>query len=292
MEHMTKATPTGSTGSMRSGGLVKLGDAVAMVRKFEKRGGTCIREGCAADAPFVIWGETRIALACRVHAAEDAANEKREKLAVLAAKLLPQAGITERIGGWSFETYRRDCGDADGLAPLAIAEKWVADYVRSIPADRELEGLRGYAPSMFFHGQIGCGKTGLAWAMVRELCEQGVKSRLVNYRALLDAMKDCFARKLPITHALGVNTLPVLVLDDLGSETPTKWAREQLLGIVDYRYEARLATVYVSNLRPSKLATFLGHDDPVIGERIVSRMTDGAIQVEFLGGDRRRKLAA
>ena len=42
-------------------------------------------------------------------------------------------------------------------------------------------------------------------------------------------------------------TASVLVLDDLGTENATPWAREKLFQIIDYRYVARLPTIITTN---------------------------------------------
>ena len=61
-----------------------------------------------------------------------------------------------------------------------------------------------------------------------------------------------------------VKKAPLLVLDDLGTESATKFAREKLYQLFNYRYNARLATVITS-------ATHIDELDP----KLASRMLDG-----------------
>jgi DNA replication protein DnaC len=61
------------------------------------------------------------------------------------------------------------------------------------------------------------------------------------------------------------------VLDDLGTESATAWAREKLYQLLNHRYLANLATVITSNRAPERL-------DP----RIVSRMQERAFAGELL----------
>jgi DNA replication protein DnaC len=58
----------------------------------------------------------------------------------------------------------------------------------------------------------------------------------------------------------------VLILDDLGAQSSTPWAQEKLFQILNYRYNAKLATVITSNL------TLDDHE-----ARLRSRMLDPAI---------------
>jgi DNA replication protein DnaC len=85
----------------------------------------------------------------------------------------------------------------------------------------------------------------------------------------------------------------VLVLDDLGAERPTDWARDAIAALVQYRHTRDLPTVVTSNYAPAALVKRLGHDDPMIGQRIVSRLVEHCITVKLDRPDLRiRKRAA
>src|SRR5262249_34596046 len=77
-----------------------------------------------------------------------------------------------------------------------------------------------------------------------------------------------------------VRSVPLLILDDLGTESATPWAREKLYQLVNHRYNQRLATVITTNLKPQ-----------AIEPRIYSRLCDpacGAI-ITIVGQDFRRR---
>ena len=62
-----------------------------------------------------------------------------------------------------------------------------------------------------------------------------------------------------------------LVLNDLGAERVTDWARETLATIIEARYVSGWpAMIVTANYAPSALAMRLGHDNTVIGKRIVA----------------------
>ena len=50
-----------------------------------------------------------------------------------------------------------------------------------------------------------------------------------------------------------VRTAPLLILDDLGTESATPWAKEKLYQIINYRYVARRPTVFTTVLKPEEL---------------------------------------
>jgi DNA replication protein DnaC len=59
-----------------------------------------------------------------------------------------------------------------------------------------------------------------------------------------------------------VRTAALLVLDDLGTESATPWAREKLYQIINHRYVAKLPTVITTSVSPDDL-------DPRIRTRIL-----------------------
>jgi DNA replication protein DnaC len=63
---------------------------------------------------------------------------------------------------------------------------------------------------------------------------------------LLDHLRSSFSPESKVTYDElfeKVKTSPLLILDDLGTESSTPWAQEKLYQILNYRYNSRLATV-------------------------------------------------
>ena len=78
-----------------------------------------------------------------------------------------------------------------------------------------------------------------------------------------------------------------MVLDDLGAERTTPFALDTISLIVSDLHVARAPLIVTTNYEPPELADRLGRDDPVIGQRIVSRLVDGASIVELRRADLR-----
>lgn len=68
-----------------------------------------------------------------------------------------------------------------------------------------------------------------------------------------------------------VRTVPLRILDDLGTKRVTAWAREQRSQIVNHRSNRELPTVITSNRAPEQL-----------DQRILSRMFQRAFAGELL----------
>ena len=115
-----------------------------------------------------------------------------------------------------------------------------------------------------FNGAYGCGKTHLAAAIANARSRQGYPALFVVVPDLLDHLRAAFSPQSTVSYDKRfdeVRHAPLLVLDDLGTESATPWAQEKLFQLLNYRYVAALPTVIttaqeIKNLDP-KLRTRL-----------------------------------
>lgn len=95
-------------------------------------------------------------------------------------------------------------------------------------------------------GPSGSGKTHLAAAVANSLILQGRMVFFSFVPDLLDHLRGAYSPDSPITYDdlfQQVKDAPVLVLDDLGGQSGTSWAREKLLQIFNHRFNERMPTV-------------------------------------------------
>jgi len=120
---------------------------------------------------------------------------------------------------------------------------------------------------LVFTGTYGCGKTHLAAAIANYQIAAGHPSPVfVVVPDLLDHLRATFSPNSGATLDRvfeQVRTASLLILDDLGTESATPWAREKLFQLLNHRYAARLPTV---------ITTYNTLDE--IDERLASRMRD------------------
>jgi DNA replication protein DnaC len=99
-------------------------------------------------------------------------------------------------------------------------------------------------------GASGCGKTHIAAAVANRCMEQGVPALFVVVPDLLDHLRAAYKPDADIGYDQlfeQVRSAPVLILDDLGTQSATPWAEEKLFQIINHRFNARLPMVITTN---------------------------------------------
>jgi DNA replication protein DnaC len=125
-------------------------------------------------------------------------------------------------------------------------------------------------------GGSGRGKTRLAAAIgnYRREADPGVLFVIVP--DLLDRLRSSFNPQDPRAYDdvfEQVRNVPLLILDDLGSQTGTPWAEEKLFQLLNYRYNACLPTVITTSLTVKEMDA-----------RLASRLTDPQVSTILLMG--------
>lgn len=113
-----------------------------------------------------------------------------------------------------------------------------------------LHGAKGFAEDpaewVVFTGEYGCGKTHLAAAIANYRASKRQPVLFVTVPDLLDHLRATFSPQSPISYDKlfeQIRKAPLLILDDLGTESATTWAKEKLYQLFNYRYNAKLPTV-------------------------------------------------
>ncbi len=114
----------------------------------------------------------------------------------------------------------------------------------------------------WFMGPNGNGKTHLAASVYHETRKAGESAVFVVVADLLKRLQATFADDSPFTEWQLTDPLfraRLVVLDDLGQEKPSDWAREKIFTVINHRYENRKSTIVTTNQDPEILAERLGN---------------------------------
>lgn len=126
-------------------------------------------------------------------------------------------------------------------------------------------------------GGVGSGKSVAAgWCVVQEVkAGRRAEQRKSQELARLSGFDEGAAELERLKH------LDLLVLDDVGTEKVSDWARALLFEVLDARHEDRLRTIITSNLKPNDLSAHLG-------ERLADRIREDATVMQVGGSTLRR----
>jgi len=126
---------------------------------------------------------------------------------------------------------------------------------------------------LVWQGVTGAGKTHLASAIVNYLFQSGKEALFIVVPEFIDHLRSTFSPDSKISYDRlfeRVKTASFLVLDDFGEQATTPWAQEKLYQVINYRYNARLATVITTTRLLEELDS-----------RIRSRFLDPKISTPF-----------
>lgn len=142
---------------------------------------------------------------------------------------------------------------------------------------------------IYLYGSFGVGKSYLIAALFNELAKKNIKSVIVHVPELIRSIKESFDSDYSERFDL-VRNSPLLLLDDIGAEYLTAWARDEVLEpILQYRMDQGLPTFFTSNYNVNELEKhFTLGEDKMKAKRIMERITQVAIPVELVSKNMRK----
>lgn len=178
----------------------------------------------------------------------------------------PQSAALQRLGAtpellrhMTFDAFEPEGRCVDGAQKQKLRGAYEA-------AQRFAEQPEGW---LVLQGTYGCGKTHLAASVANARLAVNRPAMFVSTPDLLDHLRSTYAPDSRVTYDELFETIraaPLLILDDLGTQTATAWAAEKLYQLFNYRYNGRLPTVITTNLSIDDL-------DP----RLASRLSDPSL---------------
>ena len=167
------------------------------------------------------------------------------------------------------------------------AEKYVEEYPMPLPF------------GLLFIGRQGVGKTHLVVGIIKRLMREKVVSCL--FRTFPELLKEIQNSYNPVSQASELSLLApvldteVLVLDELGAQTPSSWVRETVSYILNHRYNENKVTILTTNYpdrsegRDSRSGLAAPALADRIGERMRSRLFEMCKTIPMSGEDFREK---
>jgi DNA replication protein DnaC len=173
----------------------------------------------------------------------------------------------EAMQGWTFAN--------DDMANEKVT-KAMQKYVDNFPE------FKKQGKGLLLYGHCGTGKTYAACEVANALIDQGYSVLVTNFAKVLNSLQATYEKQAYID---SINRNALLILDDLGIERDTSFAREQVYNIIDARYRAGLPMIITTNLTMDKIKSTQDIDNMRIYDRILER----CFPIEVNGENRRRK---
>ncbi len=149
-----------------------------------------------------------------------------------------------------------------------------------------------FKKGLYLNGNFGCGKTYLISAMFNEMAKKNIKGAIIYFPEFLRSLKasfdDNYAKKFDY-----IKKVELLLIDDIGAENLTSWARDEILGsLLQYRMQEGLLTFFTSNMSILELEKHLSLTtngvDKIKAKRIIERIQQLTIEKTLISKNYRQ----
>ncbi|HGC9989574.1 TPA: ATP-binding protein [Streptococcus agalactiae] len=255
--------------------MISLKDFVLRENDIERNGHIyCKSCGKRVDGELLDLGFTKFIprIKCECEIKRDKENAEREILTRISS-LKRDCFSSPNQHQYTFERFLNEKGQAYKVA---------YNYAKSF------EQMKKDNVGLLFYGDVGSGKTYLACSIANELIERKqVRVKIMNLSQVMNQIQKS-AFKLDSNEIISnLSNIPLLILDDLGIERDTSYAREQVYNIINSRYLKGRPTIFTTNL---SLEIIQNPNIDLEYQRIYSRILEMTIPVKVTGEDFRRKI--
>ena len=143
---------------------------------------------------------------------------------------------------------------------IAIAKQYVQHW------EKFLESSTG----LLLWGNVGTGKSYIAGCIANALLDKGVPVIMTNFARLLNKLTDMYSGDRN-AYIDSFKRYPLLIIDDLGVERDSEFAREQVFSIIDSRYRSQLPMIVTTNLSLEELKDTTDLSKARIYDRVMER---------------------
>lgn len=195
------------------------------------------------------------------------------------ARLINSIYVPKEILKASFEELEFDPSRIDAIDKAN-------DFIENYQPGQKQKGL-------FLYGPFGTGKSYLLGAIANELAQKQISSLIVYVPEFFREMKNAIGDHTVNEKLEAIKKANVLMLDDIGAETMSSWARDEILGtILQFRMLENLPTFFTSNFDLKGLEHHLTHsqrgeEEQLKAARIMERIKYLAEPVKVEGKNRR-----
>ena len=136
------------------------------------------------------------------------------------------------------------------------------------------EEMQKNSTGLLLWGDVGTGKSFIAGCIANALLDKGVPVIMTNFARLLNKLTDMYAGDRN-AYIDSFKRYPLMIIDDLGVERNSEFAREQVFGVIDSRYRSELPMIVTTNLTLEELQ----HPEDLSRSRIYDRVLERCLPI-------------
>lgn len=218
---------------------------------------------------------------------------KAESLRLNKERILKDSGMSPRFFDRRFDTFELEDYNKEAFLAAKLYAEHFADMLPRRTEDW-IDTPKETKNGLFIYGTQGTGKTHLAAAISNRLMERGTAVICMTMIDLLARIKATFSSSADATSGEVLklySEVPLLVIDDLGSEQATEWGASTIFQIINARYEAYLPIIITTNYTGKELIARMTppNSDGRNAEKTVDRLAEVCKPVKMSWNSYRRK---
>ena len=202
--------------------------------------------------------EPRCMCACQTAAYEQQEQDRKRREFLDRVEKNRSVGLTDPV--LRKHTFENDLGY--NPKQMEMAKRFVQHW----------EEFQKDSMGLLLWGPVGTGKSFIAGCIANALLDQGVPVMMTNFARLLNRLTDMYAGDRN-TYIDSFNSFPLLIIDDLGVERNSEFAREQVFSVIDSRYRSQLPMIVTTNLTPKEMKNPTDLSRARIYDRVLERCT-------------------
>ena len=202
--------------------------------------------------------EPRCMCACQTAAYEQREQERKHREFLDMVEKNRSIGLTDPV--LRKHTFENDLGY--NPKQMEMAKRFVQHW----------DEFKKDSMGLLLWGPVGTGKSFIAGCIANGLLDQGVPVMMTNFARLLNRLTDMYASDRN-DYIDSFNSFPLLIIDDLGVERNSEFARKQVFSVIDSRYRSQLPMIVTTNLTPKEMKNPSDLSRARIYDRVLERCT-------------------
>ena len=204
--------------------------------------------------------EPRCMCACQTAAYEQQEQERKHREFLDRVEKNRSIGLTDPV--LRKHTFENDLGY--NPKQMGMAKQFV----------RHWDEFKKDSMGLLLWGPVGTGKSFIAGCIANALLDQGVSVMMTNFARLLNKLTDMYAGDRN-AYIDSFKRYPLMIIDDLGVERNSEFAREQVFSVIDSRYRSELPMIVTTNLPLEELQ----HPEDLSRSRIYDRVLERCLPI-------------